>query len=75
MSPGVPVTPYELMDGLVVYMPESTADISTFKAGLYNALYSPDQDKNDERCRAAGTALQKAIWKALWRKLFHRPVR
>jgi hypothetical protein len=43
-------------------MPEAANDLSVFKAGLYTALYSPDPDYMDESGRAAGAALQKAIW-------------
>jgi transglutaminase-like putative cysteine protease len=70
MSPDVPVTPYELLDTLEVYMPDSGRDISTFKAGLYNALYSSDPGYIDDKCRAAGTALLQAIWNAFWKNLF-----
>jgi hypothetical protein len=71
MSPGTIQTPYELLDGLSVWIPENARDLAVFKSGLYTALYSPETGQDDEKCRAAGTALQKALWKAFRKRLFH----
>jgi transglutaminase-like putative cysteine protease len=71
MSPGTPLTPYELLDRLAAWIPGNALDLAVFKSGLYTALYSPQPGDDDEKCRAAGTALQKALWKAFWIRLFH----
>ncbi len=75
LCPDTSLTPYEMLDGLLKIMPEAANDLSVFKAGLYTALYSPDPDYVDESGRAAGAALQKAMWNVFWRTIFRPPVR
>lgn len=75
MVPDTLQTPYEMLDDLLTIMPESAQVVSLFKARLYNALYSPEPDYDDETSRTAGAALRKALWNAFWRKLFRQPQR
>lgn len=67
-----PGTPYELLDTLAKILPESSADLMTYKEGLYRSLYSEEKDYRAEDCRAAGAALQNALWKACIKRLFIR---
>ena len=75
MIPDTTQTPYEVLDDFSRIMPESVQVITLFKTRLYNALYSPDPDYDDETSRTAGAALRKALWNAYWRKLFRQPQR